>query len=255
MTRPRIVIGNWKMNPATIADSIALARAVAVKANAKGAMVGVAPPAIALAAVAETLRGSSVAVYAQDVHWEERGAFTGQLSVTMLDGLAAGSIVGHSEVRRYLGDDDERIARKLVRVLRGGLRPVLCVGETEDVFDEGATEDLLAAQIGVPMRALKAADPGLARFERLVIAYEPVWAIGTGRPATPEHASAAAATIRLAIREETGRDGAGVPVLYGGSVTAAGCGVFATADGIDGALVGGASVNADEFAAIVRSFA
>jgi triosephosphate isomerase len=255
MTRPRIVIGNWKMNPATIAESVALALAVAAKASRTGAEVGVAPSAIALPAVAEALRASSIAVYAQDVHWEERGAFTGRVSVTMLEGLAAGSIVGHSEVRRDLGDDDERVARKLVRVIRAGLRPVLCVGETEDVFDEGATEDLLAAQIGAPMRALKAADPGLARFDRLVIAYEPVWAIGTGRPATPEHASAAAATIRLAIREETGRDGAGVPVLYGGSVTAAGCGGFAKAEGIDGALVGGASLEADEFAAIVRSFA
>jgi triosephosphate isomerase (TIM) len=243
------------MNPGTIAEAVALARAVAEKAPSTGVEVGVAPPAIALASVAEALRESRISVYAQNVHWEDQGAYTGQLSVKMLAGLAVGALIGHSEVRRYLGDDDERVARKLVQTLRAGMRPVLCVGESEDVFDAGATEDLLAAQIAVPMRALKADDPKLAHFGRLVVAYEPIWAIGTGRPATPEHASAAAATIRLAIREETGRAAGDVPVLYGGSVTAAGCGGFATADGLDGALVGGASLDADQFAAIVRAFA
>ncbi len=242
------------MNPATIIDAVALARAVARDARADRVEVGVAPPAIALVAVAEALRGAAVSVYAQDVHWEERGAYTGQLSAAMLREAASGAIVGHSEVRRDLGDDDERVARKFVAALRAGLRAVLCVGETEDVFDAGATEDLLAAQIAAPMRALKAADPGRSLANRFVVAYEPVWAIGTGRPATGAHASAAAATIRAAMREEAGFDGERVPVLYGGSVTAAGVVEFARAAGIDGALVGGASLKAEEFAAIVRSF-
>jgi triosephosphate isomerase len=243
------------MNPPTIAESVTLAKAVAAGSTAPGVDVGIAPPATALHAVADAIRLTPVSLYAQDAHWERGGAYTGQLSVAMLKEVASGALVGHSEVRRHLGDDDERVARKLVAVLGAGMRAVLCVGETEDVFDAGATEDLLAAQMAAPLRALKAADPTLATFERFVIAYEPVWAIGTGRPATAEHASAAAATIRLAIREETGRDGAGIPILYGGSVSAVGCGAFAAAEGIDGALVGGASLKAEEFAAIARSFA
>ena len=146
MTRGRCVIGNWKMNPATIADAIALARTVGAMPH-PGTAFGVAPPAIALAAVAEALRGSDVAVYAQDVHWENAGAYTGQLSVSMLRGLAAGAIVGHSEVRRDQGDDDARVARKLARVLGAGLRAVLCVGETETQFAAEETEAVLMRQI------------------------------------------------------------------------------------------------------------
>jgi triosephosphate isomerase len=248
MTRGRLVLGNWKMNPATIADAVALARTVGAMPHA-GAEVGVAPPAIALAAVAEVLRGTAVAVYAQDVHWEDRGAFTGQLSVSMLRGLAAGAIVGHSEVRRDQGDDDARVARKLARVLGAGLRAVLCVGETEAQFAADETETVLRRQIERDLNDVRGITP-----DRFVIAYEPIWAIGTGRPATGAHASAAARTIRTALRVR------GVPadeirVLYGGSVAAATVAEFAAADGIDGALAGGASLKADEFAAIVRAFA
>jgi len=206
------------------------------------------PPAIALAAVAEALRGTDVAVYAQDVHWEASGAYTGQISVAMLRGLATGAIVGHSEVRRDQGDDDARIARKLARALGAGLRAVLCVGETEAQFAAEETEAVLKGQIERDLNDVRGITP-----ERFVVAYEPVWAIGTGRPATGAHATAAARTIRTALRVH-GVPADDIRVLYGGSVTGSTAREFASADGIDGALVGGASLRSDDFATIVRAF-
>ena len=247
MTRGRLVIGNWKLNPPTIDDAVALARAMATLPHS-GVEVGLAPPTIALAAVAEAVRGTEVGVYAQDVHWEEAGAYTGQLSVTMLRGLAAGAIVGHSEVRRDQGDDDARIARKLARVLGAGLRAILCVGETEAQFAADETELVLKRQIERDLTDVRG-----VTAERLVVAYEPVWAIGTGRPATGAHAAGAARTIRSALRIH-GIPADGIRVLYGGSVARSTVAEFASLDGIDGALVGGASVKVDELAAIVRAF-
>ncbi len=252
--RPRLVIGNWKMNPPTITGAVALARAVAEGTSRGAVRVGVAAPAVFIAAVADALRDTHVAVYGQDVSSEEKGAFTGQIAAPMLTTLVTGTLVGHSECRRYLGDDDARVAKKLVQGLSAGLEVVLCVGEREDEFDAGATEDVLAAQLAPALHALSDADKDGRMSERFVIAYEPVWAIGTGRPATAAHATAAAKTIRQVMTDEIRLDGDAIPILYGGSVTAAGAAEFASADGIDGALVGGASLKAEEFAAIVRSF-
>jgi triosephosphate isomerase (TIM) len=246
--RERFVIGNWKMNPPTIADAVELARNIAERMPG-GVSVAVAPAAIALPAVADALRDSNVDVYAQDVHWEERGAFTGQIAVSMVRGLAIGTIVGHSEVRRDLGDTDERVAKKLARAVAAGLRAVLCVGESATEHAAGEATAVVARQI--------AANVGLAErrgLARLVVAYEPVWAIGTGNPATGEHATAAARAIRAALGR-AGLDADATPVLYGGSVSARSAGEFAGASGIDGALVGGASLDPDEFAAVVRAFA
>ena len=246
--RERLVIGNWKMNPPTIADAVELARAVAERIPDR-VSVGVAPAAIALPAVADALREENVDVYAQDVHWEERGAFTGEVSVSMVRGLAVGTIVGHSEVRRDLGDTDERVARKLARATAAGLRPVLCVGESAAEHAAGEATAVVARQV--------AADLALATrrgLERLVVAYEPIWAIGTGNPATGEHAAAAARAIRAALKR-AGVDGDAALVLYGGSVSGRSVGEFAAADGIDGALVGGASLDPEEFAAVMRAFA
>ena len=247
----RLVIGNWKMNPPSVAAAVELARAVASADLPARVSVGVAPPAIALPSVHAALAGSSIAVYAQDVHWEEKGAYTGALSAPMLAGLAVGSLVGHSEVRRDLGDDDARVARKLARALSSGLQVVLCVGESEAQFLAGETERVIARQVATDAAPLQAARD---HASALVIAYEPIWAIGTGRPATAAHASNAARVIRRSL-EGLGLDGAGTPVLYGGSVSAASVGEFAGAAGIDGALVGGASLRADEFATIVKAFA
>jgi triosephosphate isomerase len=251
MTRARLVIGNWKMNPATIAEAVALARAVVSAAPEGDVGVAVAPPAVALAAVAEALRGTRVSVYAQDVHWEDKGAYTGQIAASMLAGVAAGTIVGHSEVRRDLGDDDTRVARKLARAIAAGLHVVLCVGESEAQHLAGDLEAVVARQVAADVAPLRA---DRERAARLVIAYEPIWAIGTGRPATGPHAAAAAHVIRRTL-EAAGLPGDRIPILYGGSVTAAGVGEFALAEGIDGALVGGASLKAEEFGAIVRAFA
>ena len=251
MTRARLVVGNWKMNPPTIAEAVDLARAVVAATPRGDVYVAVAPPAIALAAVADAVRGTHVLAYAQDVHWEDKGAYTGQISAAMLAGIAAGTIVGHSEVRRDLGDDDTRVARKLARAIAAGLRVVLCVGESEAQHLASETESVVARQVAADVSPLRA---NRERAAQLVIAYEPIWAIGTGRPATAAHATAAARVIRRTL-EAAGLSGDGTSVLYGGSVTAAGVREFATADGIDGALVGGASLKAEEFGAIVRAFA
>jgi len=250
MTRARLVVGNWKMNPPTSADAVALGRAVVSAAPSGDVGVAVAPPATALAAVAEALRGTRVSVYAQDVHWEDKGAYTGQIAASMLAGIATGTIVGHSEVRRDLGDDDTRVARKLARAIAAGLRVVLCVGESEAQHLAGDAEAVVARQVAADVAPLRA---DRERAALLVIAYEPIWAIGTGRPATGAHATAAARVIRRTL-EAAGLPGDGTPILYGGSVTAAAVGEFAAAEGIDGALVGGASLKAEEFGAIVRAF-
>jgi len=246
--RERLVIGNWKMNPPTVADAVELARDVAERMPA-GVSVGVAPAAIALAAVADALRDASVDVYAQDVHWEERGAFTGQISVSMVRGLAIGTIVGHSEVRRDLGDTDARVAKKLARAVAAGLRPVLCVGESAAEHADGNASVVVARQIVADL-----AEAPRRGLERLVVAYEPIWAIGTGNPATGVWASLLVRAIRAALKQ-SGLDSDAIPVLYGGSVSARSVGEFAAAEGIDGALVGGASLDSEEFAAVVRAFA
>jgi triosephosphate isomerase len=187
-------------------------------------------------------------VYAQDVHWAERGAFTGQIAASMVKGLAVGTIVGHSEVRRDLGDDDGRVAKKLARAVSEGLRPVLCVGESETEHAAGEASVVVARQVMADL-----AEAPRRGLERLVIAYEPIWAIGTGNPATGLWATTVTRAIRAALKR-SGLDADAIPVLYGGSVSAKSVGEFADADGIDGALVGGASLDPAEFAAIVRAF-
>lgn len=243
--RQRIVIGNWKMNPPTLPEALDLARAVGT-IDPGEVLVGVAPPALALAAVAHALGDTQVRICGQDVHWEAKGAYTAGASAALLGEMAWGTLVGHSEVRRDLGDDDARVGRKLASALGVGLHVILCVGESETEYDAGATDAVIERQVGAALN-------GIARGAALSVAYEPIWAIGTGRPATASHASAAAATVRRAM-SAAGLDADATAVLYGGSVTGGGAAEFAGADGIDGALVGGASLRAEEFAQIVRAF-
>jgi triosephosphate isomerase len=240
------------MSPVTIPEAVTLARLVSA-IDPGAADVGVAPPATALPAVADALRGTRLAVYAQDVHWKDAGAFTGQISAAMLTGLADGSIVGHSEVRRDQGDDDARVAAKATAALRHGLEVIYCIGESLEQRKRGETGKVIERQI---RQGLATVDKGLLVSEgryRFAVAYEPIWAIGTGVAATGAQASEAIAKVR----EELMRLGFGAKaatIMYGGSVSASNVAEFASAEGVDGALVGGASLKAEEFAAIVAAF-
>jgi triosephosphate isomerase len=248
--RPVVVAANWKMNT-TPADAGELARTIAARTRVQGVTRVICPPFVCLAAVRDALAESdpSVGVGAQDVHHELAGAFTGDISAPMLEGLADWVIVGHSERRRDHGETDEQIGRKLVRAVEAGLRPILCVGEHLADRDAGHAVEVADGQLG---GCLAGHDPGRLGEAGLVIAYEPVWAIGTGRNALGSDAAAMAEAIRSTLADLGWGAGAGeVPVLYGGSVTAANIGEFLAEPAIDGALVGGASLKPDEMAGIV----
>jgi triosephosphate isomerase len=249
--RPVIIAANWKMNT-TPADAGELARTIASRTAEPSVERVICPPFVCLAAVGEALAGSGVAVGAQDVHHEAAGAYTGDISAAMLASLATWVIVGHSERRRDHAETDERIAGKLGRAVDAGLRPILCIGEPLDVRERGsdAAEALVVEQLS---GAVGPHDAATIAAAGLVIAYEPVWAIGTGRNARGADAAAMAEAIRSALlRLGWPADlAANLPVLYGGSVTAANIGEFLAEPSIDGALVGGASLKPDEMAGIV----
>jgi triosephosphate isomerase (TIM) len=248
--RPVIIAANWKMNT-TPADAGELATTIASRTRVPGVTRVICPPFVCLAAVGAALAAEDVAVGAQNVHHELAGAFTGEISAAMLDGLATWVILGHSERRRDAGETDGLIAAKLGRALPSGLRPILCVGESLDVREAGAdaAAELVAGQIRGALEPN--AGEALARGD-LVIAYEPVWAIGTGRNASGRDAAAMAEEIRRQLSAIAGlAGGQEIPVLYGGSVTAANVGEFLAEPAIDGALVGGASLKPDEMAGIV----
>jgi triosephosphate isomerase len=207
------------------------------------------PPAIALPPVAAALAGTGVATGAQNVHAETGGAYTGEISAAMVAPFATWAIVGHSERRRDQGETDALVGRKLVRCREHALRPILCVGETLAEREGNVAEVVVRGQLG---GALDVLDPGLRADAGswLVVAYEPVWAIGTGRTASGADAARMADVIRDGLRAR-GIEADAIPVLYGGSVTSATIGEFLAEPGIDGALVGGASLKVDEMAGIV----
>jgi triosephosphate isomerase len=248
--RPVVVAANWKMNT-TPADAGELAVTIAGRTRVQGVTRVICPPFVALAAVRDALAevDPSVGIGAQDVHHELAGAYTGDISAPMLSGLAGWVIVGHSERRRDHGETDERIGRKLARAVEAGLRPILCVGEVLADRDAGRAVAVVDAQLD---GALAGHDPAALADAGLVIAYEPVWAIGTGRNALGSDAATMAEAIRATLtRLGWGAAASDVPVLYGGSVTAANIGEFLAEPSIDGALVGGASLKPDEMAGIV----
>jgi triosephosphate isomerase len=246
--RPVIIAANWKMNT-TPADAGELAAEIARRTREPGVTRVICPPYVCLAAVAAALTMEEVAVGAQNVHHELAGAFTGEVSAPMLSGLASWVILGHSERRRDAAETDSLINAKLARTLDAGLRPILCVGEQLADRDAGRAEDVVARQVRGALAGLD--DVALAEA-RLVIAYEPVWAIGTGRTARGVDAARMADRIRRSAADG-GHDrlAVEVPVLYGGSVTSASIDEFLAEAAIDGALVGGASLKPDEMAAIV----
>lgn len=250
-SRTPIVAGNWKMNPTTAAEATRLALAVRDAADSiMGVTTVICPPAIWLMDVRHAVGGGRLALGAQTMHWEEAGAYTGETSPTMLAGQVEFVILGHSERRQYDGETDESVGRKVASAVAHGLRPIAAIGERAEERHAGLTE-------GVIDRQLRAALAGLDRIRGtgLVIAYEPVWAIGTGDAASGADAQKAADQIRSILGELDPASADEVPIQYGGSVAADNAAEFFSQPDIDGALVGGASLKADVFADILRAAA
>jgi triosephosphate isomerase (TIM) len=246
--RTPVVAANWKMNK-TIEEAEAFLAEFLPRVEASGTEIVICPPFLALKAVVELCAQSRVTVAAQNMHQEPEGAFTGEVSAPMLQEVGVrGVVLGHSDRRAYFGETDEALARKLPAALNAGLRPILCVGETEEQRDAGETGEVLRRQIE--------ADLGAVAGERLadaVIAYEPVWAIGTGRTASPEQAEDAIASIRSLVASRSDPAAAAIRILYGGSVTPDNAPELLGRYEIDGALVGGASLDPEGFARIVSA--
>ena len=228
-----LIAGNWKMfkGPREAGE---FCRALRDAALPEDVDVVVAPPYVSLATTVQVLAGTEIGVFAQNCHWESEGAFTGEVSAPMLLELGAyGTLVGHSERRQYFGETDETVGRRCSAALESGLNVIVCVGETLAEREAGQTDEVLRRQVGV-----------LEADDNLVIAYEPVWAIGTGKTATPEMAQQAHETIKSLLA---------LPVLYGGSVKPENAAELLSQSAVDGALVGGASLDLDSFAALCQT--
>lgn len=246
MSRGTLIAGNWKMHE-TVPEAEQLIQALLPRVSSlDGVEIAICPPYTALAPMVDSARGSRVAIFAQNMHESEQGAFTGEVSASMLVDLGVGGvIVGHSERRAFFGETDSRLAQKLPAALAAGLVPILCVGESEAQRAAGETEAHLRAQLEADFAAIEP-----ARYAEVLVAYEPIWAIGTGRVATPEQAQEAVSFIRQVLAETSAAGAAQARLLYGGSVTADNAKELLALDDVDGALVGGASLSAESFAAI-----
>lgn len=248
-TRKPMLAGNWKMHCLT-AEARALAEGI--KKEAAGLTdreVLVSPPYTSLAAVAAVVKGSNVLLAAQNLHWETQGAFTGEVSATMLRDIGCTHvIIGHSERRQFFGEIDATVDKKVKAAQGAGLVPIVCVGESLAEREAGKTLDVVGGQVRNGLLGQDA-----AAIRALVVAYEPVWAIGTGKVASPEQAQEVHAFIRKTLAEMVGADGAaGCRILYGGSVKPDNVDELMRQADIDGALVGGASLKVDSFARIVK---
>ena len=236
------IVGNWKMNkPPSEARLLAQDIRGRLEGRGNGAKVVVCPPSIALETVSRTLEGSDISVGAQNAHSESSGAFTGEISPAMAREFADFVIVGHSERRSLFGESDEFVRGKVEAAIDAGLRPILCVGESAAVRSGGDAERFVCGQ-------LDAAVSGVSDIAGALVAYEPVWAIGTGLAATADSAQQMLGVIRAALRARFGDSANAVPCLYGGSVTASNIADFVRQPDVDGALVGGASLDAASFA-------
>jgi len=241
-----MIAGNWKMNT-TLGEAIELVAGMRPGLEQiKGVEKVICPPFTSLARIKELLKGSSIKLGAQNAYFEEKGAYTGEISPLMLAELCEFVIIGHSERRHYFNESEELIDKKVKAALRVGLTPILCIGETLEENEAGKTEEVLTGQLG-------SSSARIYYSGGLVLAYEPVWAIGTGRAASGKQANDTIAFIRRRISGQYGKGVAQeVRILYGGSVTSANIAEFINQPEIDGALVGGASIKADEFLGIVR---
>ncbi|HKA89039.1 MAG TPA: triose-phosphate isomerase [Haliangiales bacterium] len=249
MARTPLVVGNWKLH-LTISEALTLATEVKNQLfHARRVEVGIAPVFTALASVQKRIEGTALKLAAQDCHWEDKGAFTGEVSAPLLADVGVSYvIVGHSERRQHFGELDAAVGLKARAVLRAGISPIVCVGETEAQRDAGETFGRIAAQLEGALADIPQADA-----PRLVIAYEPVWAIGTGRTATPNQAAEVHAFIRDRLRERWRERAEDIRIQYGGSVKPDNAGELMAQPDVDGALVGGASLQAPSFVAIVRA--
>jgi triosephosphate isomerase (TIM) len=247
MPRTPFIAGNWKMNK-TIAEAEAFIAGLLPRVStADGVDVGVCVPFTDLQAVVDSVRGSRVEVYAQNMHQAPEGAFTGGVSGPMLDEIGVhGVVLGHSERREYFGETDRALAEKLPAALALGLKPILCVGETEEERERGDTERKLRHQVQAGLEKLSGDQLGA-----IAIAYEPIWAIGTGLTATPEQAQDAIAFVRALVADRDREQAEHTRILYGGSVKAEGAAELLALPDVDGALVGGASLEVDSFATII----
>ena len=248
MRRP-VIAGNWKMYKTQAEARAYFTALVPLVASSTHCDIIVAPPFTALAASVEAVRGTAISIAAQDMHGEPEGAYTGEVSGAMIVEVGCRAvIIGHSERRQFFGETDESVNRKVKAALAVGLTPIMCVGELLAEREAGKTEEVLGRQFREGVAALTGAE-----FSRIILAYEPVWAIGTGRTATPEIASDAHRFLRQqAAASFTPERAAGLRILYGGSVKPDNCKGLMSQIEIDGALVGGASLNPEAFASIVN---
>jgi triosephosphate isomerase (TIM) len=249
--RTPLIAGNWKMHK-TIAQAEEFIAALLPRVSSvDGVDVAICPTFTALQAMVDSTRGSRVAIYAQNMHQADEGAFTGEVSAPMLSELdVAGVLLGHSERRELFGETDRALSLKVPAALAAGLLPVLCVGETEEERDRGDTERKLRHQVQEDLARLEP-----ERLGDVVIAYEPIWAIGTGQVATPEQAQEAVAFVRALVADRSREAAERTRILYGGSVKPANAAELMALPDVDGALVGGASLDAEGFAAIVTAVA
>jgi triosephosphate isomerase (TIM) len=247
--RRKIIAGNWKMN-LTIPEAIALAKEVVMLTAGAEAEVVICPAYVCLQAVGEVVKGTQVVLGAQDVHWEEKGAFTGKVSCAMLKSVGVKHVIlGHSEQRTYFHETSETVNKKAKAALKSGLLPILCVGETLAQREAGSTEKVVEEHV-------LGAYQGLSKEDALktLIAYEPVWAIGTGRNATPEQAQEVHAFIRrLLAKLYDGETASTIRLQYGGSMKADNAAELLKKPDVDGGLIGGASLKAEDFNKIVRA--
>lgn len=247
--RPPVIAGNWKMYK-TISEAVEFVQALKPRvADASHCEIVVAPPFTALRATADAAAGSNIHIAGQDMGWEKEGAFTGDVSPVMLrDAGCTYVIIGHSERRQYHHETDANVNRKLVAALSAGLTPIACVGETLEEREANHTKEVLERQFAGGFAGLTGQD-----FSRIIVAYEPVWAIGTGRTATPDIAGESHRILRRLVRNQFGEEQAqNTRILYGGSVNPGNIRPLMAEDEIDGALVGGASLKVESFSSIVH---
>ena len=252
MSRKVIIAGNWKMNK-TASEGVALVKALkGLVADVDNVEIVVCPPFTSIEAVARELKGSNIKVGAQNVHWKENGAYTGEISCAMLKEIGIDYvIIGHSERRQYFGETDETVNLRVKAALAAGFKVMVCVGETLEEREGAKTNDVLSTQLGGGLAGLTAAD-----MENVVIAYEPVWAIGTGKTATPDMAEETHAFIRQTVAKLFNEEvAANVRIQYGGSMKPENAAELVAQADIDGGLIGGAALKADSFAALVKNAA